>query len=447
MSAAVSGLTANTTYHFRISATNAGGTSKGSDETLKTLPNAPTVVTKPASPVAQTTATLNATVNPEGGTVSDCKFEYGTTTAYGSTASCASLPGSGTSPVAVSAAVTGLTANTTYHFRISATNPSGTSKGADETLKTLSNAPTVVTKPATAVTQTTATLNATVNPNGATVTDCKFEVGETTRLHLHALPCSALPGSGTSPVAVSATLEPFSLEANTTYHFRISATNASGTSVGADETFKTLPNAPTVVTKPASAVAQTTATLNATVNPNGGEVSDCKFEYGTTDAYGSTASCASLPGSGTSPVAVSAAVTGLTANTTYHFRISATNPGGTSKGSDLTLKTLPNAPTVVTETASSVTQTTVTLNATVNPNGGDGERLQIRIRRNDRLQFTVPCSSLPGSGTSPVAVSARGHGPDARTPPTTSGSPRPTPAARAKALTKRSKRCRTPRRS
>ena len=47
-------------------------------------------------------------------------------------------------------------------------------------------------------------------------------------------------------------------------------------------TLKTLPNAPTVVTTPASSVTQTTATLNATVNPNGGEVSDCKFEYGTT---------------------------------------------------------------------------------------------------------------------------------------------------------------------
>ena len=46
------------------------------------------------------------------------------------------------------------------------------------------------------------------------------------------------------------------------------------------------------------------------MNPNGGEVSECKFEYGPTPSYGSTAMCSTLPGSGTSPVEVSAEVTG-----------------------------------------------------------------------------------------------------------------------------------------
>jgi len=108
------------------------------------------------------------------------------------------------------------------------------------------------------------------------------------------------------------------------------------------------PVAPTTVTRAASAVAQTTATLNATVNPNGSEVSECKLEYGKTTSYGSSAPCTPAPGSGSSAVAVSATVSSLSANTTYHFRVSATNAGGTSAGEDETLKTLPNAPTVKT---------------------------------------------------------------------------------------------------
>ncbi len=299
----------------------------------------PTVVTKAASSVTQTAATLNATVNPEGAEVTKCEFEYGETTSYGKTVSCSSQPGSGSSPVAVSASLAGLQANTTYHFRISATNSVGTSKGSDESFKTTPNAPTVVTKAASEVKQTTAALNATVNPSGAEVSKCEFEYGETASYGKTAS-CASLPGSGTSPVAVSAS--PTGLTANTTYHFRISATNASGTSKGSDETFKALPNAPTVITKAASSITHAGASLNATVNPSGGNVEKCEFEYGETSAYGKSASCASLPGSGTSPVEVSVSLTELSASTTYHFRVSATNAGGTSKGSDETFKTLPN---------------------------------------------------------------------------------------------------------
>jgi phosphodiesterase/alkaline phosphatase D-like protein len=363
----------------------------------------PLVVTAAASLVTQTTATLNASVNPNGGGVIECKLEYGTTTAYGSSAPCASLPGSGNSPVPVSAALTGLAANTTYHFRISATNAGGTSKGEDGTLATLPNAPTVLTGTASPPTQTTTTLNATVNPNGGNVTECKFEYGTTTGYGSTAS-CAALPGSGISPVAVSAAIT--GLTANTTYHFRILATNAGGPSKGADETFTTLPNAPMVVTKAASAITLSTATLNATVNPNGGNVTECKFEYGTTTGYGSSASCAALPGSGISPVAVSAAITGLTANTTYHFRISATNAGGTNKGSDGEFKTTPLAPTAETGVASSVTQTTATLNAKVNPHGTEVTECELEYGTTASYGSEAACSPPPGSGSSAVEVSA-----------------------------------------
>jgi len=107
--------------------------------------------------------------------------------------------------------------------------------------------------------------------------------------------------------------------------------------------FKSRPPAarpPTVVTGAASAISQTAATLGATVNPNGSEVSECKFEYGATEAYGSSVACSSLPGSGESPVAVSGSLMSLAANTTYYYRIRAANGGGTSYGSDQKFKTL-----------------------------------------------------------------------------------------------------------
>jgi streptogramin lyase len=104
------------------------------------------------------------------------------------------------------------------------------------------------------------------------------------------------------------------------------------------------PFAPTVRTQAASSITQTSATLNGTVNPNGWEVGACKFDYGPTTGYGSSAPCTPSPGSGESSVAVSASIGGLSANSEYHFRIVATNANGTSKGADRSFKTQPNPP-------------------------------------------------------------------------------------------------------
>jgi hypothetical protein len=98
-------------------------------------------VTGAASAVRQTTALLNASVNPLGEPVSSCRFEYGPSTSYGASAPCAPEPGSGGEAVEVSAAIGGLTEYRTYHFRIVAANQTGTSFGADRTFSTLSGAP------------------------------------------------------------------------------------------------------------------------------------------------------------------------------------------------------------------------------------------------------------------------------------------------------------------
>jgi streptogramin lyase len=96
---------------------------------------------------------------------------------------------------------------------------------------------------------------------------------------------------------------------------------------------------PVAVTGEASSVTYRSGTLRATVDPNGATVSDCHFEYGTSDAYGASVPCASLPGGGRGVVAVSAGLGGLGEHTAYHDRIVATNAGGTSYGADQTFTT------------------------------------------------------------------------------------------------------------
>jgi len=186
------------------------------------------------------------------------------------------------------------------------------------------------------VTQTSATLKGIVDPHFESVNECGFEYKQSGKSHT--VVCKLGPGSGGSPVEVSAKIT--GLSPNTAASYRVLAgfySLIASTEVG----FTTAKvAAPAVETKGSGSVGASSATLYASVNPRGASVSTCKFEYGTTTSYGSSVSCASLPGSGSSPVAVDAAISsGLAANTTYHYRISATNSSGTGKGADATFKT------------------------------------------------------------------------------------------------------------
>ena len=97
-------------------------------------------------------------------------------------------------------------------------------------------------------------------------------------------------------------------------------------------------SAPTVTTQPASTVGVNSATLNASINPNGAGTS-YYYQYGLTVGYGSLSATNSLS-AGFSPVGVNAAIAGLLQNTNYHFRAVATNSSGNTFGSDMIFSTL-----------------------------------------------------------------------------------------------------------
>ena len=97
--------------------------------------SAPSATTGAATAVGTSSATLNGTVNANGSSTT-VTFEYGLTTAYGTTVTADQSPVTGSTSTAVSKTISGLTPNTKYHYRAVATNANGTTNGADMTFTT-----------------------------------------------------------------------------------------------------------------------------------------------------------------------------------------------------------------------------------------------------------------------------------------------------------------------
>jgi phosphodiesterase/alkaline phosphatase D-like protein len=333
VSANITGLLANRTYHFRIVAHNNGGTRFGADRTFTTLTatGPPVVTTNPATLIASFSATLNGSLNPHGLTTT-VHFQYGTTTSYGSTTPMQTQTGNTYRNIAAN--ISGLSPNTIYHFRIVATNSAGTRFGGDRTFRTLSvtGAPVATTNPATLIASFSARLNASLNPHGLP-TSFHFQYGTTPGYGLTTAPQSR---SGNTFQAVGANVT--GLTANTLYHFRVVASNAAGTTMGSDRTFTTLTptGAPVVITNAASNVTTSSATLNGSLNPHG-LATTVFFQYGTTTNYGSAT--AMQTHTGNTYRNITANIAGLAPHTTYHFRMVGTNAGGTRMGSDRTFTT------------------------------------------------------------------------------------------------------------
>lgn len=194
--------------------------------------------------------------------------------------------------------------------------------------------PTITTLAATSVGSTTATVNGSAMANSNTV-NVSFEYGTTTA---YGSTAAGTPATVTGTTVTSFLNNLTGLLPLTTYHFRAVGAVGLFKFYGSDLTFTTGALPPTVVTTAATAIGNTTANLNGTVNANNAS-STVTFEYGTSVAYGTTVNATPNTVTGSAVTPVTAAITGLVVNTTYHFRVKAVNSGGTSNGNDMTFLT------------------------------------------------------------------------------------------------------------
>jgi len=292
----------------------------------------PIVTTGPTSQVEATTATLTGSIEPATGTEASCEFRYGLETSYGHTAPCVPA-GPFSSFNAVTADLVGLKPQATYHYRLEGTTPSGTTPGADATFTTperVVSPPTVKTNPVAPIGEHSATFNGEVNPNGAETT-YHFEYSPDGVSWTPLKEESA--GEGTSSVPVSQTVS--GLTGHSPYRVRLVAENSCGAgttgcgaSTSSEETFSTLAAPPQVSGTAATDITSGAATLHATIHTENNPTT-YRFEYGPTASYGTIVPAGEGDlGASSTPTQVSQAIAGLAPNTTYHFRVLASNGVG-----------------------------------------------------------------------------------------------------------------------
>ena len=233
-----------------------------------------------SSPTA-TSGTLAASVAPSGGAgISECQFEYGEEEGnygLGSVPCEASTAPPYSAATEVGAKVSSLTTGATYHYRVVVKTASATKYGADQTYT-----PQLVlglsTNAVTEITESGATLTASFLGNGED-TSYYFEWGSTAAYGNKTAEADAPDSTTETPLSTALTgLAPY-----TTYHYRVAATNGSGTSYGEDRYFTTTPGRPSVK-ESATVVHADGAELEGAINPNGAETS-YKFEYVTAEEF------------------------------------------------------------------------------------------------------------------------------------------------------------------
>ena len=223
--------------------------------------------------------------------------------------------------------------------------------------------PTVTTALVSEVTSNSFTAGGDVTSEGGTAVTARGVAYGTTASPTIA---GTITSSGTGTGAFSSQLS--GLTGGTQYYVRAYATNAVGTAYGAQVTFTTAVNQPTVTTAAVTGISATGATTGGNVTSDGGGAVTARGV-----AYGTTASptiAGTTTSNGTGTGAFSSQLSGLTATTQYYVRAYATNTAGTAYGAQVNFTTSANQPTVTTAAVTDISATGATTGGNVTSDGG-----------------------------------------------------------------------------
>jgi len=310
----VTGLAPNTVYHFKVtSVDNYAQTASSLDATFTTLP----------PPVLQLLSVQAGTITPTSVTITwtttnaaNSRVDYGLTATYGSFVTNASQA------TGHSMTLTGLTPNTPYHYKVTSVDGFGQSaSSADATVTTL---PPPALQLTVVQAGTITTTSAVITWTSSNPADSRIDYGLTTTYGTYV----------SNPSQVSShSMTVTGLTPNTTYHFKVTSVDGfaqSASSADAPFTTLSLPALQLTVVQ-----AGSIATTSAVITWTSSNAATSRVDYGLTSTYGTFVTNAS------SVTSHSMTLTGLTANTAYHYKVTSIDAYAQSASSgDLSFTTL-----------------------------------------------------------------------------------------------------------
>jgi hypothetical protein len=247
------GLAPGKTYYYRLLATNATGTTAGTPERL------PTAAAGGATAVAAQSARIAGSVSPGAGPGSETVyyFQWGTDTSYGNQIPLSATPiANGAGAVPETAQLTGLQSDATYYYRVVAENGSAVAYSEGRSFTTPATPPVITPLAVGGVTQTAASIAATIDAEGLP-TNYELLLGNAPgNLFFQA----GGSFSGSTPEAVTVNMQ--SLLPGTVYYCKLVAVNSQGTTESPEASFTTAPSTAVVPVTPPIPIAFPTVTRN-----------------------------------------------------------------------------------------------------------------------------------------------------------------------------------------
>ncbi len=336
------------------------------------VPLEPIATTSEPSNILSNGATLGGSVNVRG-LAGSAYFQYGLTTSYGSSTSPVTLTAS-SAVQPVTQTLSSLSANTTYYYRVVATNADGITFGEDKTFKTAASKALLSNFSAVSITASSARITGSVNPVGSPTT-LWVEYGVTPAFGQSTTPISL--GAVSSYLLVNQTLN--GLSSGTVHYYRIAAENAGGILYSGQRSFSTLqgvqPPLPQVVTTGAIQITRDSAVLLGSVTPGGVETY-VRFKYWT-QSIAALSTAEIYVGAGTTPVPLQVRVAALASGQTYYYQLISSGEGVALSGSVLQFVTPAGLLQAVDDRVIATSRREVTIDVLANDIGAPRENLTI----------------------------------------------------------------------